>query len=53
MRKITGKVATFILAATITVFVSACTNSPFGPDAEGGSNPCQSVNGHIVCMGDF
>jgi len=52
MRKITGKIATFVLAAALTAFVSACTNSPFAPDQGGDGEYCYTVNGHIICAGD-
>jgi hypothetical protein len=54
MRKITGKVATFVFAAALAAFASACTNSPLGPsqEEEGESDICYTVNGHIVCIGD-
>lgn len=52
MRKITGKIATFILAATLATFVSACTNSPFGPDQGDDGEYCYTVNGVIICAGD-
>jgi hypothetical protein len=54
MRKITGKVATFVFAAALAAFASACTNSPLGPAQgdEGEREVCYSVNGNIVCIGD-
>jgi hypothetical protein len=54
MRKITGKVATFVFAAALAAFASACTNSPLGPsqDDDDESGVCYTVNGHIVCIGD-
>jgi hypothetical protein len=56
MRKITGKVTTFVFAVALAAFASACTNSPFGPsqddDEEEESGVCYTVNGHIVCIGD-
>ena len=54
MRKITGKVATFVFAAALAAFTSACTNSPLGPsqDDDDESGVCYTVNGHIVCIGD-
>jgi hypothetical protein len=52
MRKITGKVATFVFAAALTAFASACTNSPLGPSQEADGGICYTVNGHIVCFGD-
>jgi hypothetical protein len=54
MRKITGKVATFVFAAALAAFASACTNSPLGPSQNEDDDPefCYTVNGHIVCVGD-
>lgn len=54
MRKITGKVATFVFAAALAAFASACTNSPLGPsqNEDGEGEVCYTVNGHIVCSGD-
>jgi hypothetical protein len=54
MRKITGKVATFVFAAAFAAFASACTNSPLGPDqGDEGAEICYHVNGHLVCSGDY
>jgi hypothetical protein len=55
MRKITGKVATFVFAAALAAFTSACTNSPLGPSQNEDDDDeefCYFVNGHIVCAGD-
>lgn len=53
MRKITGKVATFVFAAALAAFASACTNSPLGPDQNDGDEEyCYTVNGHIICLGN-
>lgn len=53
MRKITGKVATFVLAAALTAFAASCTNSPLGPNqGDDDAELCYTVNGHVVCMGD-
>jgi hypothetical protein len=53
MRKITGKVATFVFAAALAAFASACTNSPLGPvQGDDEREFCYSVNGNIVCIGD-
>lgn len=52
MRKITGKVATFVFAAALAAFATACTNSPLGPDQGDEGELCYTVNGHTVCSGD-
>lgn len=53
MRNITGKVASFVLAAALVTFVSSCTNSPLAPDSQDDdAEYCYQVNGTIVCVGD-
>ena len=49
MRKFTGRIASFLFAAALVTFVSACTNSPLAPEAPGGEL-CKMVNGHIICL---
>jgi hypothetical protein len=52
MRKITGKVASLVVAAALVAFLSSCTNSPLAPDTQGGDEYCYTINGTIVCVGD-
>ena len=49
MRKITGRIASFIMAAALVTFASACTSSPLAPEAPGDGPLCYYVNGTLVC----